>query len=92
MEKEMNSPSFRARLAHYLWRVYRVILFPFLLALSGGGGAHQGCRHYPSCSEFALAQVSRNGWIRGGFAGLKRIFTCHPFARPVVVDRATNEK
>jgi len=62
-----------------LWRFYRVVIYPILNALSGGGG-YQGCRHQPSCSEYAVSVIEQRGWIRGGWAALKRILSCHPWS------------
>jgi putative membrane protein insertion efficiency factor len=37
------------------------------------------CRFYPTCSAYALEDVSKHGALRGGFLALKRILKCHPF-------------
>ncbi len=78
----------RQKVAHLLWRFYRIFIFPFIQALSGGGGA-QACRHDPSCSEYGLRQVQEHGWLRGGWAAIRRISTCHPWA---AVDRKPGRK
>ena len=52
-----------------LIRSYQLVLGPFL------GGA---CRFYPSCSEFALGAVRREGAWQGGRLALRRLARCHP--------------
>jgi putative membrane protein insertion efficiency factor len=38
------------------------------------------CRHLPTCSEYALEAIDRNGAWRGGWLALSRICRCHPLA------------
>jgi putative membrane protein insertion efficiency factor len=40
---------------------------------------YQGCRFYPSCSEYALEAIEKKGVIRGTFLGVKRIIRCNPW-------------
>lgn len=51
-------------------RGYRLLLAPFV-----GGG----CRFHPSCSEYALQVISRDGAWHGGRAALRRLARCRPF-------------
>lgn len=37
------------------------------------------CRHLPSCSEYALDAIERNGAWRGAWLALARLFRCHPW-------------
>jgi uncharacterized protein len=37
------------------------------------------CRHLPTCSEYALDAIDRNGAWRGGWQTLSRICRCHPW-------------
>lgn len=39
---------------------------------------YQICRFYPSCSQYTLKAVSRYGFWKGFFLGMKRILRCHP--------------
>ena len=51
-------------------RVYQICISPLFTPC---------CRFYPSCSEYAITAIRRDGPRRGLFAGLKRLFRCHPF-------------
>lgn len=37
------------------------------------------CRHYPTCSQYAIEAIEEWGVITGIWLGLKRIFKCHPW-------------
>ena len=37
------------------------------------------CRYQPTCSHYCVEALQRHGFFRGGFLGLKRIFSCHPW-------------
>jgi uncharacterized protein len=37
------------------------------------------CRHLPTCSEYALEAIERNGAWRGSWLSLSRICRCHPW-------------
>jgi putative membrane protein insertion efficiency factor len=50
--------------------VYRWTLKP-LLGLE--------CRHLPTCSEYALEAIERNGAWRGGWLTAARLCRCHPW-------------
>lgn len=56
----------------FLVRVYRATLGRVL-------GGH--CRYEPSCSQYMLDAVAKDGAIRGGWRGVKRIARCHPFSK-----------
>jgi len=42
---------------------------------------YQGCRFFPSCSEYTYQAIEKYGVRKGGFLGLKRILRCHPFTK-----------
>jgi len=37
-----------------------------------------GCRHHPTCSEYAREAIERHGVLRGGRLALARFARCHP--------------
>ncbi len=37
------------------------------------------CRHLPTCSEYALESIDRNGAWRGFWLTLSRLSRCHPW-------------
>jgi putative membrane protein insertion efficiency factor len=53
-------------------RAYQVMISPLFAG---------SCRYYPSCSQYTYEAVTRYGWLRGSWMGMKRIGRCHPFAR-----------
>lgn len=55
-----------------LLRAYKWALSPLLPA---------ACRYVPTCSEYALEAVERQGALLGGLKAAWRVLRCHPFAR-----------
>lgn len=53
-------------------RVYQVGLRPLLPT---------ACRFTPSCSEYFIQAVQKDGPLRGAARGVWRICRCHPFSR-----------
>jgi len=53
-----------------LIRVYQYAISPFL---------GRNCRHYPSCSAYAVEAVEKHGAIKGGWLSVKRVSRCHPW-------------
>ncbi len=45
-------------------------------------GMQHICRYSLSCSSFAHEAIEQHGAFYGGMMTVKRIFTCHPFAKP----------
>lgn len=37
-----------------------------------------GCRHHPTCSEYAKEAIARHGALHGARLALARIARCHP--------------
>ena len=60
------------RLLTALLRGYKRLVSPLL---------PPACRYVPSCSEYALEAVERNGTLRGGVQAAGRLLRCHPLAR-----------
>ena len=38
------------------------------------------CRHYPTCSDYAVQALCAHGVLSGTVLTVKRLFRCHPFA------------
>lgn len=38
------------------------------------------CRHYPTCSQYALDAISHHGALKGLFLAIRRLLRCHPWA------------
>lgn len=39
------------------------------------------CRFYPSCSEYAIEAVGKDGILLGGIKSFWRLIRCNPFSR-----------
>ena len=39
------------------------------------------CRFYPSCSQYLIDSMNKNGVLTGVWFGIKRILRCHPFSK-----------
>jgi putative membrane protein insertion efficiency factor len=59
------------RLAVWPVKLYRLTLSPVL---------GTNCRHYPTCSAYAIEAVLAHGVRRGGWLALKRILRCNPWS------------
>lgn len=53
-------------------RVYQTVLSPYL-----GGN----CRFYPSCSEYAILSIEKDGVLRGVLKSAWRLLRCNPFSK-----------
>ncbi|MBN1541917.1 membrane protein insertion efficiency factor YidD [candidate division KSB1 bacterium] len=59
-----------ARILVRIIRFYQVCLSPFL---------PRSCRFYPSCSNYAIQTITKNGFIKGSLKAIARILRCNPF-------------
>ena len=57
-------------LARALVKTYRLTLSPLI---------GSDCRHLPTCSQYALEAIDRNGAWRGSWLALSRVCRCHPW-------------
>ncbi len=53
-----------------LIRLYQVALSPLL---------GPNCRFTPTCSQYALEVLKKDGPIRGSYRAVRRILRCHPW-------------
>lgn len=54
-----------------LVRLYQRFISPLL---------PRSCRYEPTCSHYTAEALRRHGVLRGGWMGLKRIASCHPWS------------
>lgn len=40
------------------------------------------CRHFPTCSAYAVEMLRRRGFVMGSLLGIRRLLTCHPWRKP----------
>lgn len=53
-----------------LIRFYQLSISPML---------GQNCRYDPTCSQYAIEALKKYGVLKGGWLGIKRISSCHPW-------------
>ena len=58
----------------FLLNVYKGTFSFFLEVLFG-----KGCRFTPTCSEYLVAAIDKQGILKGTIAGARRLSRCHPF-------------
>ena len=56
----------------YALRFYKKAISPYM---------PHACRFVPTCSEYMMQAIEKNGIILGVYLGVKRIFRCHPFGK-----------
>jgi putative membrane protein insertion efficiency factor len=59
-----------ARLALTIIRAYKAALSPWFAG---------SCRYVPGCADYTTDAITRFGFVRGGWLGVRRICRCHPF-------------
>jgi putative membrane protein insertion efficiency factor len=55
-----------------LVRFYQLVISPLMPAT---------CRFTPTCSAYMIEALKIHGLFYGGYLGLKRIFSCHPWGK-----------
>ncbi len=43
---------------------------------------HLYCRHYPTCSNYAIDAINEYGSLKGSYMSIKRIIKCNPLGKP----------
>ena len=64
----------------------KILIFPFVLLIRFYQAAispftPSTCRFEPTCSSYFLDALKIHGLFYGGFLGIKRIFSCHPWGK-----------
>ena len=64
----------------------KIIILPFILLVKFYQNAispytPSTCRFEPTCSSFMIQALEIHGLIYGGFIGVKRILSCHPWGK-----------
>lgn len=54
----------------FLVKIYQWIISPIF---------PQTCRYNPTCSSYTIEALKIWGPLKGGYLGLKRILSCHPW-------------
>lgn len=39
------------------------------------------CRFYPTCSDYMIEVIEKDGLLKGSFRGILRLVRCQPFCR-----------
>lgn len=55
-----------------LIRFYQIVISPLTPAT---------CRFEPTCSRYFLESLQIHGLLHGGYLGIRRILSCHPWGR-----------
>lgn len=53
-----------------LIKIYQLIISPLFPS---------SCRYTPTCSHYTLEALKKYGLLKGGWLGIKRILSCHPW-------------
>jgi putative membrane protein insertion efficiency factor len=64
----------------------KILIFPFVLLIRFYQTAispftPSACRFEPTCSSYFLEALKIHGLFYGGFLGIKRIGSCHPWGK-----------
>ena len=62
----------------------KIIVYPFILLVRFYQGAISpftpaACRFEPTCSSYMIQALQTHGLFYGGYLGIKRILSCHPW-------------
>jgi len=65
-------------------KVKKIVIFPLLLLVKVYKYAispllPMACRYEPTCSNYMIEALNKYGLLKGGYLGVKRILSCHPW-------------
>ncbi len=58
-------------------KIFVILIRFYQLSISPIFG--QNCRYTPTCSQYSIDAIKKHGPFYGGWLGIKRIFSCHPW-------------
>lgn len=73
-----------SKFSSFLKELKKLLIFPLVLLIK----AYQAlvspllpprCRYSPTCSQYAKEALQKHGLLKGGYLGIKRILSCHPW-------------
>jgi len=64
-------------LGKLLSKVFILLIRFYQLSISPMLG--QNCRYDPTCSQYTIEALKKYGAFKGGWLGIKRISSCHPW-------------
>lgn len=73
-----------SKFSSFLKGLKKLLIFPLVLLIK----AYQAlvspllpprCRYSPTCSQYAKEALQKHGLLKGGYLGIKRILSCHPW-------------
>ncbi len=79
-----RSGTFQVSASRFAFSIYRLIVNPFLRAISGG--STDRCRFEPSCSVYAEQAFANLPWSRAIPLVVKRLASCHPWNQGFTFD------
>jgi putative membrane protein insertion efficiency factor len=64
----------------------KIFIFPFVLLIRLYQSAispftPSACRFEPTCSSYTMEALQKHGLFFGGYLGIKRIISCHPWGK-----------
>jgi hypothetical protein len=65
----------------YLNPKYLLIVFVKLYKITLSPLLPPSCRHYPTCSNYAIEALDKHGLFKGSYLSIIRILKCNPFFR-----------
>lgn len=69
------------RLYLLILKVYKSFLSKILTLMFGNG-----CRYFPTCSDYAYEAIDKFGILNGTRISVKRLSRCHPFSKSDTID------
>jgi len=69
---------------HYLWVMRKILIAPligliYIYKYLISPVLPRGCRHFPSCSTYAIDALKLHGPLRGSLLAASRIARCNPW-------------